>query len=137
MKMKLIISILLALNIIYPLSVTAVDDWPASECMTNGIFDKDKCDKKAGWIAIGSIKDIHLLSYPKDKPMSVFSLQVTKWEKGNGRIKNKKEVKYLESYFAQSPQAGTLVRVYGIERVKHLPDKEYGVLYIEQLNDKE
>jgi hypothetical protein len=135
MKMKLMCLILLALSVVYPLSVIAADDWPASECLTNGTFDKEKCSQKAGWIAVGSIKDIHLLSYPKAKPLSEFALQVTKWEKGNGKIKSKKQVKYLEGYFAQTPQLGTMIRVYGIQRVKHLPEKEYGVLYIEKLNE--
>jgi hypothetical protein len=137
MNMKMIRYVLFIFSIIYPLSITVADnDWPASECITNGRFDKDKCSEKATWIAVGTIKDIHLLSYPRDNPQSEFTLQVTKWEKGNSKIKSKKDLKYLEGYFARTPKAGNLVRVYGYRKVKHLPDKEYGVFYIEQLNEK-
>ena len=135
---KMIRYVLFVVSIIYPLSVTAGNnDGPASECTTNSRFDKDKCYEKAGWIAVGTIRDIHLLSYSQDNPESEFTLQVSKWEKGNSRIKNKKELKHLQCYFAQLPHASNLVRVYGIQKVKHLPEKEYGVLYIEQINEKE
>jgi len=80
--------------------------------------------------------DVHTLSYPQDKPMTEFTLKVTKWEKGTKQIKKKQEIKYLTGYFS-GVSSGDSVRVYGYERVKHLPYKVYGALYVESIVKKE
>ena len=115
--------------------VQAADD-TSSTCMENGAFDKDKCFLEARWVAAGTAIDVHTLSYPQDKPMTEFTLKVTTWEKGTNRIKKKQEIKCLAGYYS-GLNSGDSVRVYGYERVKHLPDKEYGALCVEGLVNKE
>ncbi len=129
----LILTVLLAM---FSSCFVQAADNVSSTCMANGTFDKDKCFQEARWVAVGTAIDVHTLSYPQDKPMTEFTLKVTTWEKGTKRIKKKQEIKYLAVYFS-GLSSGDSIRVYGYERVKHLPDKEYGALYIEGLVNKE
>jgi hypothetical protein len=136
MKLRILFSVIIGIVITLSLSPLKATDWPTSECITDGKFDKHKCSQRASWVAVGTGKDFRLLSYPPVNPLTEFTLQVKTWEKGTNRIKKRKEIKFLEGYFSHSAQPGCLIRVYGYQKVKHLPEKEYGVFFIEELDEK-
>lgn len=129
--------VLITFFAVFPSLFAEAADDPSSICITNGVFDKDKCTQEARWIAAGTAIDVHTLSYPpQDKRMTEFTLLVAVWEKGTKRIKKNQELRHLTGY-SSSLSSGDLVRVYGYERVKYLPDKKYGAHYIESFGKKE